>query len=64
MRDHVGRGHGAALMRAAAARIYARGEIAFLHAFASNTGAIGLYRKLGFQIRCEVTISVWGEPQL
>ena len=62
--EHVGRGHGAALTQAVAARIWARGEMPFLHAYASNTGAIGLYRKLGFEIRSEVTLSVWGEPKL
>jgi predicted GNAT family acetyltransferase len=62
--DHVGRGYGAALTRAVAARILARGDTAFLHAYATNTGAIALYRKLGFDIRSEVTVSVWGDLKL
>jgi len=36
-----------------AGRILARGETPFLHAYASNTGAIGLYESLGFKRRCE-----------
>jgi ribosomal protein S18 acetylase RimI-like enzyme len=62
--DHVGHGYGAALVRAVGARIFARGDTAFLHAYATNTGAIALYRKLGFDIRSEVTVSVWGELKL
>jgi predicted GNAT family acetyltransferase len=62
--DYAGRGLGAALVRAVCARIFARGDTAFLHAFATNTGAIALYRKLGFALRCEVTVSVWGELKL
>ncbi|MEP7210688.1 MAG: GNAT family N-acetyltransferase [Alphaproteobacteria bacterium] len=62
--DHVGHGYGAALVRAVGARIFARGDTAFLHAYATNTGAIALYRKLGFDLRAEVTVSVWGELKL
>src|SRR5579862_4988758 len=48
-----GRGYAGALMRVVAGRILARGETPFLHAYASNTGAIGLYESLGFKRRCE-----------
>ena len=50
------RGHGLAgkLMRVVMARIVARGEIPFLHSYASNAGAIALYEKLGFRVRREV----------
>ena len=56
--DARGRGYAAALMRLVAARILARGETPFLHAYATNTGAIGLYETLGFALRREVTMTV------
>lgn len=43
-----GQGLASRLVRAVAAGIVARGETPFLHAAASNTGAIALYRRLGF----------------
>lgn len=55
--DHRGRGYAAGLMREVMARIYARGEIPFLHAYAANTGAIGLYETLGFRLRCELVMT-------
>jgi predicted GNAT family acetyltransferase len=59
--DYRGRGYGAALMRAVGDRILSEGERPFLHAYASNTGAIALYRKLGFELRAEVTHAVWSK---
>jgi len=55
--DHRGRGYAAALIRIVAARILARGETPFLHAYASNTAAIGLYETLGFRLRTLVTMT-------
>ncbi len=55
--DHRGRGYAGALMRIVADRILARGEIPFLHVYASNTGAIALYEKLGFTLRREITMT-------
>jgi predicted GNAT family acetyltransferase len=52
-----GRGYAGALMREVAAGIRARGETPFLHAYASNTAAIGLYRSLGFELRRQVTMT-------
>lgn len=52
--ERRGRGYAAALMRHVVGTILARGEIPFLHAYATNTGAIGLYRSLGFALRREV----------
>ena len=49
--DHRGQGYAAGLMREVARAIVARGETPFLHAFATNTGAIALYEKLGFVTR-------------
>jgi predicted GNAT family acetyltransferase len=38
--------------------MHARGETPFLHAYASNTGAIALYESLGYRIRREVLVTV------
>ena len=57
--DARGRGLATALMGVVAGRALARGERIFLHAFADNAGAIGLYERLGFRIRCEVTFTTW-----
>jgi predicted GNAT family acetyltransferase len=55
--EHRGRGYAGALMRLAAGRILDRGETPFLHAFASNRGAIALYEALGFTLRREVSMT-------
>jgi predicted GNAT family acetyltransferase len=55
---HRGRGYAGALMRVLANRILARGETPFLHSYAHNTGAIGLYQSLGFSLRSEMTMQV------
>lgn len=55
--DHRGRGYAAALMLEVAARITARGETPFLHVYAHNTGAIGLYEHLGFAFRRELIMT-------
>jgi predicted GNAT family acetyltransferase len=52
--EHRGRGYAGALMRLVAGRILDRGETPFLHAYASNRGAIALYETLGFTLRREV----------
>lgn len=56
--DHRGKGLAGHLMRRVASAIQDRGETPFLHAYASNTGAIGLYETLGFVLRTELTVSV------
>lgn len=56
--DYQGRGLGALLFRFVAGEIAANGEIAFLHAFSTNTVAISLYKKLGFGIREEMKLRV------
>jgi predicted GNAT family acetyltransferase len=55
---HRGRGLARRLTTAVAAHIQARGETAFLHAWASNRPAIALYETLGFTLRAEVHIVV------
>lgn len=56
--EHRGRGYAAGLMHHVAAKIRDRGETPFLHAYASNTGAIGLYETLGYRIRRKVLVTV------
>lgn len=56
--DYQGRGFAAALSDHVADRIAARGETPFIHAFADNTGAIRLYEKLGFDLRCDLNVAV------
>ena len=46
--DHRGKGYAARLLREVTAKILKRGEKAFLHSYADNATAIGLYESLGF----------------
>ena len=46
------------MIRRVMARMIAKGETPFLHANASNTGAIALYESLGFRHRATMTASV------
>jgi len=56
--DHRGHGYAGGLSRIVAGRILARGETAFLHAYAHNTAATGLYETLGFALRREMHMAV------
>jgi len=56
--DHRGRGYAAGLMRLVARRMLAQGETPFLHAYAANEGAIGLYETLGFAVRRPIRLTV------
>lgn len=60
--DHRGRGLARRLSAAVAARIEARGERPFLHAWKTNRPAISLYESLGFEIRAEINIKVVERP--
>lgn len=55
--EYRGRGLGRALSAAVAERILARGELPYLHAYATNTSAIQLYGSLGFRLRCPVHVA-------
>lgn len=59
--DFRGRGLAARLLSRVVRDILARGDRAFLHAYASNATAIRLYEQLGFAIRAEMT-AVWLVP--
>jgi ribosomal protein S18 acetylase RimI-like enzyme len=62
--DERWRGYGFAswLTRMLVAGIRARGDTPFLHALASNAGAIGLYEALGFQFRRTMAFSAVRVP--
>lgn len=53
-----GRGLAGALMSVVCARIIARGETPFLHSYAHNASAIGLYESLGFRTRATIHLTV------
>ncbi|ESZ50730.1 GNAT family N-acetyltransferase [Mesorhizobium sp. RSR565B] len=53
-----GSGLGRLLSVFVANRIFARGEIPYLHAYASNAGAVRLYESIGFRLRAEMNVAV------
>ena len=55
------RGHGVALTLHLMHLAFARGEVPFLHVRPDNTGAVALYRRLGFETRRELVV-VWRKP--
>ncbi len=56
-----GRGMGARLVRTVVDGIHTEGRRAFLHVEKGNDGAVGLYRKLGFEPRRDMTF-VFAQP--
>jgi predicted GNAT family acetyltransferase len=58
--DHRGKGYAGTLMRIVAQDILARGERPFLHTYADNSTAIGLYESLGFRLRTPLDMVVLG----
>ena len=53
-----GQGLAGALIRRVMAGFTARGDVPFLHSYAANTGAIGLYESLGFRVRRAMVLTV------
>ena len=56
--DFRGQGLGRLMTLFAAGKICARGEQPFLHTYAANETAIGLYGKLGFRLRTPMNVAV------
>ncbi|BCW88815.1 hypothetical protein sos41_19580 [Alphaproteobacteria bacterium SO-S41] len=52
--DYLGRGYARLLVSRVARQILAAGKTPFLHVVTDNTGAISVYRKLGFTARREM----------
>jgi len=61
--DHRGQGLAARLVRAVVHGVRERGDEAILHASATNTGAIRLYERLGFEVRRPVRFVAVRTPQ-
>jgi predicted GNAT family acetyltransferase len=61
--DHRGKGYAARLLREVTAKILARGEKAFLHSYADNATAIGLYESLGYRGRRDVVFTILAAAQ-
>ena len=59
--DYRGQGLAGQLIRRVMAGFTARGDTAFLHSYAENAKAIGLYQSLGFEIRREMVVTVLGK---
>lgn len=56
--DIQGQGLGRLVSRYVAGRIGATGDLPYLHCYATNASAIALYRSIGFEIRCELHVTV------
>ena len=56
--EYRGRGYASSLVSALIQKIIGRGETPFLHVRTVNTGAIRVYKKLGFETRRVITIAV------
>lgn len=60
--EYRGQGLAGTLIRRVMAGLTARGDVPFLHSYAGNAGAIGLYESLGFAVRREMVAMVLRRP--
>lgn len=60
--DARGHGYAALLSRKVAGAILADGRTPILHSYANNTPALALYVRLGFAVRCAVTVTMYAPP--
>ena len=56
--DFRGKGFGRLMSLYVAGQIFGRGETAYLHAYANNAPAIGLYETIGFRLRSAINVAV------
>jgi predicted GNAT family acetyltransferase len=56
--DFQGKGFGRVVTLYAAGKIFTKGERPFLHTYASNSVAIGLYESIGFRLRTPMNVAV------
>jgi predicted GNAT family acetyltransferase len=56
--DFQGRGLARLLSVFMTHRVLERGEVPYLHAYATNAAAIGLYESIGFELRSTINVSV------
>jgi len=56
--DFQGRGLGRLLSVFVTQRIVEHGETPYLHAYTTNDAAIGLYEKIGYELRAELEVAV------
>ena len=57
--DHLGKRYASYLITRAAERILGEGDIPFLHVRADNQRAIGVYEKMGFEIRADIYFAIF-----
>jgi predicted GNAT family acetyltransferase len=57
--DHRGEGLATRLTNHVTRAILVAGETPFLHAWKDNIGAIALYDRLGYRLRCEMNVAVF-----
>ncbi|MDP4285380.1 MAG: GNAT family N-acetyltransferase [Bacteroidota bacterium] len=57
--DHLGKGYASQLIQSQVRRIKASSGVPFLHVKDDNLPAIGLYKKLGFEVRKQMNIYVF-----